>query len=233
MHARIYMHMHHTSTLVLEQITLHLCTTCFIKSLERWLQDSITWFNKVSWWEIRTWFLAFCETILYFSPFDSACSMDFWVSDAVWTNASPQWEHTNSKWVRLCMMCHRDRQNGSWVSGSRSGLVPCIAWRCSACDSPPPAWTWSLGHGAGPPSSPRTAGPSGSAGPAPGWTGSCSGPEVTPTLDWVMEHTSNSNGLIRVVSVTKRNRLSICCLGLTLILQWLTNSDTRPTSQGP
>lgn len=126
---------------------------------------------------------------------------------------------------RLYMMCHRDRQNGGWVRGSRSDLVPCIAWRCSACDSPPPAWTWSLGHGAGLPSSPRTEGPSGFAGPALGWTGSCSGPEVAPALDWVMEHISNSNGLIRVVSM--------CCLGLTLILQWLTNSDTKPTGQGP
>lgn len=31
----------------------------------------------------------------------------------------------------------------------------------------------------------------------------------------------------------KRNRLSICCFGLAFFLQWFTNSDIRPTSQGP
>ena len=54
--------------------------------------------------------------------------------------------------------------------------LPCIAWRCSACGSPPPVGTWSQDPAAGPPSSPRIAGPAGSADPGPGWTGSCSGP---------------------------------------------------------
>lgn len=65
------------------------------------------------------------------------------------------------------------------------GSVPCIAWRCSACGSLPPAWTWSPGHGTEPPSSQRTASPAVCAGPELGWTGSCSGPGKTDT-GWII-----------------------------------------------
>ena len=67
-------------------------------------------------------------------------------------------------------------ERGGGGAGLRCWSLPCIAWRCSACGSPPPGGTWSPGHGAGPPSSPRTAGLAGSSGPGLGWTGSCSGP---------------------------------------------------------
>lgn len=78
--------------------------------------------------------------------------------------------------MRGMSMAGWDRTDGMTSRNGRAICSPCIAWRRSACGSPPPAGTWSAGRAAAPPSSPRIGAPSGFSGPAPGWTGSCSGP---------------------------------------------------------
>ena len=105
---------------------------------------------------------------------------------ALWVMWYDLHKHTShifdTRWAKLHYGTAKDDTVWGWGWGwgvrwlNVCHSVPCIAWRCSACDSPPPAWTWSPAHAAGPPSSPHIAGPSGFAGPAPEWTGSCSGP---------------------------------------------------------
>lgn len=78
----------------------------------------------------------FLKMFVLFDLFDSMCSVGLrWVT---WVRQT-QRQHADKLGQGVCaMMWHRLKwELTQWFK--ELAWVPCIAWRCSACDSPPPA----------------------------------------------------------------------------------------------